>query len=293
MSNSLSMEQVYNFVNEIAGRHNQIKTLLEQASVLQNDNALAINGFVNLIAPKPADAHEHAAPEAAAPAAAPLPNIPRMPTPAAAPATHGPGHNVINLPSAAAPTPQPQPKDNLLASSVQAMHDAVNKLAKPADAPPQPTPAVMSAPVTAAVAEAPVKTVLEEMREGWHGPRSIIGQLLSPVAYTGGRGFLSPSTTQIYNEDVMRTPLKMVTSWPTGFYTDEATKEMQFLLNLPSVSIFVEKLPSSTGDVWVTFKTPQGVTSRININDIINEHEMKFALDSVWTFLQEAAKPQA
>lgn len=291
MSNSLSMEQVYNFVNEIAGRHNQIKTLLEQASVLQNENALAINGFVNLIAPKPADAHEHAAPEAAAPAAAPLPNIPRMPTPAAAPATHGPGHNVVNLPSAAAPTPQP--KENLLTSSMQTMHDAVNKLAKPADAPSQPTPAVMSAPVAAAAAEAPVKTVLEEMREGWHGPRSIIGQLLSPVAYTGGRGFLSPSTTQIYNEDVMRTPLKMVTSWPTGFYTDEATKEMQFLLNLPSVSIFVEKLPSATGDVWVTFKTAQGVTARININDIVNEHEMKFALDSVWTFLQEAAKPQA
>lgn len=289
MTNNVTLEQACGFVNEMAARHNQIKDLLEQVSGLQNRNAEAINGFVTALSTAVGTT-------SAAPTVSDQPfsmeNLEKKvgavlhseaPTP-----TNSQNHPQVGaLPAHNTPA-------SALTSSFEAMHAAIGKLN-----PAQPTtaqPVVGSSQPTAAVTGEHVpegKPVLEQMRDGWKGPRSIIAQLLSPTCYSGGRGMVAPGVNSVlsYNEDVMTTPLKQVTDWPSGFYVDSVTKETQFFLNLSAVCIFVERLPSCTGNVSVAFKTAQGTTQRVNIDNITAEHEMKFALDSVWSHMQQLSQP--
>jgi hypothetical protein len=89
------------------------------------------------------------------------------------------------------------------------------------------------------------------------GSGSVFAKYFSPEVYILGRGFVKPGYGGFgeYEEDVLRIAPQQLREYdyPSGFYTDEATKLLQFYLGNAKMQVTVSNLPNTEIDVWVSF----------------------------------------
>lgn len=72
------------------------------------------------------------------------------------------------------------------------------------------------------------------------GENSLFVEFLSPEVITGGKGKIRPTKSlPQFEESITHAPLFRVMGWPTGFYLDYVTREVQFLLHVDDVHAFI------------------------------------------------------
>jgi hypothetical protein len=150
----------------------------------------------------------------------------------------------------AAPVPQSR------ASSVEdtMLTMVADALTQELPAPVMPTPA--APPVVAeklftseASAAQLMRSKMKEQEANFTGNGSVFARFLSSDVISGGKAFLKPGVAglQQYTEDINKPGYAAIVNWPTGFYRDEQTKQMQFFVRSENYMVIVEELPLNTG----------------------------------------------
>lgn len=163
------------------------------------------------------------------------------------------GVRELQLKRSGQPTAVPQSR----ASTVEdtALTIAADALVLDLPAPTMPTPAL--APVVAeqlftseASAAQLIRTKMKEQEANFTGNGSVFCRFLSSDVITGGKAFLKPGVSglQQYAEDITKPGYGAIINWPTGFYRNEKTRQMQLFVRSDNYMVIVEDLPLNTSE---------------------------------------------
>ena len=132
-------------------------------------------------------------------------------------------------------------KQSLLPMSPPMYDDAGNRLCLP------PHSALSSVGIDLKVIASVVVEKTEEviLRENIF---AILLKYLSPSVITGGKGFIKPTELFLqFNNDIFTASPSRLESWPSGFYRDATTLEVQLFIYTESFMLCVNGLPGITG----------------------------------------------
>lgn len=86
------------------------------------------------------------------------------------------------------------------------------------------------------------------------GMNSLFTRYLSPMVIVGGRGFIKPNDNfRQYEEDISNISFVRLSTWPSGFYRNATTKEMQLLIKTNEMLICLDDLPGNAGRLHVIY----------------------------------------
>lgn len=76
------------------------------------------------------------------------------------------------------------------------------------------------------------------------GTGSLFARFLSPQVHAAGKGVLRPGVAglQKYSDDIIMVPPQYLREWPSGFYRNQQSKALQFMINTPRVIAIVPLL---------------------------------------------------
>lgn len=142
-----------------------------------------------------------------------------------------------------------------VASAVQeeSVTMGIPKILHKLPAPVMPTPAPVIAEklfTSEASAAQLIRTKMKEQEANFFGNGSVFCRFLSSDVISGGKAFLKPGVAglQQYTEDITKPGYGSIISWPTGFYRNEETRQMQFFVRSDNYMVIVEDLPLNTNE---------------------------------------------
>lgn len=194
--------------------------------------------------------------QASAPAQRPTPRVP-APLPAATgiaplPPVRHPGHSAINAAAEAAKSAVETLSENIITHLQHPAPEAPIRQPRSLQTQHRPTP---KQPHTGAPGSEPANA--SDYLGHFIGSGSVFAKYFSPEVYVLGRGFVKPGYGGFgeYEEDVLHIAPQHLRAYdyPSGFYTDEATKLLQFYMGNAKMQVTVSNLPNAEIDVWVSF----------------------------------------
>lgn len=86
------------------------------------------------------------------------------------------------------------------------------------------------------------------------GPNSLFVKHFFPSIITGGQGYIRHGHFTQYEDDVLYSSFSRLKDYPTGFYRNKNTKDIQVLLNLDTVIVCVEGMPTVNLNIQIYCK---------------------------------------
>lgn len=111
-------------------------------------------------------------------------------------------------------------------------------------APRRPTLETSPEPLPERDREQQMREKKEEQLRHFVGTGSLFARFLSPQVHAAGKGVLRPGEAGLnkYSDDITTVPPQYLREWPTGFYRDQQSKALQFMINTPRVIAIVPLL---------------------------------------------------
>jgi hypothetical protein len=102
------------------------------------------------------------------------------------------------------------------------------------------------------------------------GNGSLFSRHLSPSVLASGKGFLKPDVAGLeqYSDDVLQLTPQRMADWPTGFYRDRQTSEVQFMLVSARGVVVVPMLPKSDQIPMVALAPISGQSQLMPVNEL-------------------------